>query len=100
MCAGLAGFGGLDRFEGLEGLVSLEAFCFFDLLECVLLWLDLPGLLGSWEREVGLEGALDDGWDSDRDGGSEVAEVESWLSWDFSLKLCALAGLSLKRTVY
>lgn len=37
MCAGLAGFGGLDRFEGLEGLVSLEAFCFFDLLECVLL---------------------------------------------------------------
>lgn len=46
MCAGLDGLGGLVPFEDLGDLVNLEAFCFFVLLEGVLLWPGFSGLGG------------------------------------------------------
>lgn len=99
ICAGLDGLEGLEPFEDLEDLVSLEAFCFFVLLEGGLLWLEFSGMVGDSEREGGLEGGLDDGRDAGRDGGSEdaspeVAEVESLPSWAVSVLLWALAGRS------
>lgn len=101
MCAGLDGLGGLVLFEDLGGLVILEDFCFLVLLEGGLLWLDFSGL-GGWEREAGLEGALEDGHEPGWDGGSEeasleVEEVESLPSWVVSVLLWALAGRSWKR---
>lgn len=82
MCAGLDGFEGLEPFRDFEDLFTLETFCFFALLEGGRLWFEFSGLVGASERELGLEGALEDGQDAGRDGGSEegspeVAEVES-----------------------
>lgn len=99
MCAGLDGFEGLEPFRDFEDLFSLEAFCFFVLLEGGPLLLKFSGLVG--EREAGLEGALEDGRDAGWDGGSEegspeVAEVESLSSWPVSVRLWALAGRSNK----
>lgn len=102
MCVGLVD---LEPFEDLEDLVNFEALCFFVLLEGGLLWLDFSGLGGGWEREAGLEGALEDGlppapagWDGDfGDGSPEVVEVESLPSWAVFVLLSALAGRSWEK---
>lgn len=64
MCAGLES---LEPFEDFEDLFNLEAFCFFVLLDGGFFLLKFSGLVGSWDREAGLEGglegALEDGWD-------------------------------------
>lgn len=106
MCEGLDGLEGLEPFEDLEDLVNLEAFCFFVLLEGGLLWLEFSGLAGSWVRESGLEGALEEGWDVGWDGESgegspDEGEGESLLpSWAVSVWLWALAGRSWERRTF
>lgn len=90
MCAGLDCLGGLEPFAGLD---NLEALCFFVFVMDGLFRLEFSGLAADWERDAGLEGALEDEPDAGREEGSpEVAD--SFSSWASSGWLWLLPGRS------